>query len=172
MCTKKREDFCSCHGKGWKVFKWKYLKKIQWLICFWHIGTIFPVVNKLNYKEIRLAKAIKFNWCMVLIAERRMLSWSLPPKQHHSPSPFLRKLFCSTIYVQDLQKKHVRWVWNLCSSKMICLKDFDVETKRDMDSTCTTSVIAFFYFTWAELYIGADQRACKNGSPLRHLHTS
>ena len=49
---------------------------------------------------------------------------------------------------------------------------FDVETKRDMDSTCTTSLIAFFYFTWAELYIGADQRACKNGSPLRHLHRS
>ena len=57
-------------------------------------------------KEIRLAKAIKFNWCMVLSAERRMLSWSLPPKQHHSPSPFLRKLFCSTIYVQDLQEKN------------------------------------------------------------------
>lgn len=94
----KTRGFCSCHGKGRKVFKWT---------CCWYVfGTLAQsfLWSTNKTKEIRLAKGIKFNWCMVLSAERRMLSWSLPPK-HHSHSPFLRKLFCSTIYVQDLQKK-------------------------------------------------------------------
>lgn len=101
---KKWEDFAVVMSKDERCLNENIYVRFS---CWYVFGTLAQsfLWSTNKTKEIRLAKAIKFNWCMVLSAERRMLSCSLPPKQHHSPSPFLRKLFCSTIYVQDLQKK-------------------------------------------------------------------